>query len=213
MAPSGADPRSDASPVKELPRTARGARTRAALVTAARTVFERDGYLDARLADVTAEAKVAAGSFYTYFTSKEEVFAAVLQSVQDEMVHPQVRRMIDSDAPLAVIEASNRAYLVAYRRNAKLMRLLDQVSAVDENVRALRRARGRAFAERNAQSIKDLQARGIADPEVDPLLAATALSAMVSRMAYGTFVLGDPWRMEDLVTSLTRLWANALRIT
>ena len=213
MASSGAAPRRDASSVKELPRTARGVRTRAALVTAARTVFERDGYLDARLADVTAEAKVAAGSFYTYFTSKEEVFAAVFESVQEEMVHPQVRRMIDSDDPLAVIEASNRAYLVAYRRNAKLMRLLDQVAAVDENVRALRRARGRAFAERNAQSIKELQARGIADPEVEPFLAATALSAMVSRMAYGTFVLGDPWQLEDLVTSLTRLWANALRIT
>ena len=212
MASSGAGPRSDASSVKELPRTARGARTRASLVTAARTVFERDGYLDARLADITAEAKVAAGSLYTYFASKEEVFAAVLESVQEEMVHPQVRRMIDSDDPLAVIEASNRAYLVAYRRNAKLMRLLDQVAAVDENVRALRRARGRAFAERNAQSIKDLQARGIADAEVDPFLAATALSARVSRMAYGTFVLGDPWQLEDLVTSLTRLWANALRI-
>ena len=156
---------------------------------------------------------MAAGSFYTYFTSKEEVFAAVLESVQEEMVHPQVRRMIDSDDPLAVIEASNRAYLVAYQRNAKLMRLLDQVSAVDENVRALRRARGGAFAERNAQSIKDLQARGIADRALDPFLAATALSAMVSRMAYATFVLGDPWELEDLVTALTRLWTNALRIT
>ena len=213
MASTEAAPRRDSGPAKDRPRTARGARTRAALITAARTVFERDGYLDARLADVTAEAKVAAGSFYTYFTSKEEVFAAVLESVQEEMVHPQVRRMIDSDDPLAVIEASNRAYLVAYQRNAKLMRLLDQVSAVDENVRALRRARGGAFAERNAQSIKDLQARGIADRALDPFLAATALSAMVSRMAYATFVLGDPWELEDLVTALTRLWTNALRIT
>ncbi|NQD89338.1 TetR/AcrR family transcriptional regulator [Paenarthrobacter sp. CM16] len=209
----GSAQRRDGGSAKESPRTARGARTRAALVAAARTVFERDGYLDARLADITTEAKVAAGSFYTYFTSKEEIFAAVLESVQEEMVHPQVRRMIPSDAPLAVIEASNRAYLTGYRRNAKLMRLMEQVSAVDDGVRVLRRARGRAFAERNAQSIKDLQARGIADPEVDAFLAATALSAMVSRMAYGAFVVGDPWGMEDLVACLTRLWANALRIT
>jgi AcrR family transcriptional regulator len=213
MASSRVAPHRDDDPVKELPRTARGARTRSALITAARTVFERDGYLDARLADITAEAKVAAGSFYTYFNSKEEVFAAVLESVQEEMVHPHVRQMIDSDDPVAVIEASNRAYLVAYRRNAKLMRLLDQVGAVDENVQAHRRARGRAFAERNAQSIRDLQARGIADPEVDPFLAANALASMVSRMAYGTFVLGDPWELEELVTALTRLWTNALRIS
>lgn len=34
------------------PVTARGMRTRAALVAAARRVFERDGYIDARLTDI-----------------------------------------------------------------------------------------------------------------------------------------------------------------
>src|SRR5919108_2822994 len=98
---------------REPPRTARGARTRAALVKAARTVFERDGYLNARLTDITAEADVATGSFYTYFTNKEEIFAAVLAEAQEEMLHPHVRAMTDSDDPVALIEAANRAYLLA----------------------------------------------------------------------------------------------------
>ena len=70
------------------PATGRGARTRAALVKAARTVFERSGYLDARLADITQEANCATGSFYTYFANKEEVFAAVLEGAQEDMMHP-----------------------------------------------------------------------------------------------------------------------------
>src|SRR5881398_2960578 len=156
------------TPVREPPRTPRGARTRAALVTAARTVFERDGYLNTRLTDITAEANVATGSFYTYFASKEEIFAAVLAEVQEEMLHPHVRE--------------------------------------------LRRRRGEAFAERNARTIRDLQARGLADPDVDPLLAASALSAMVGRMAYSTYVIGDDWGLDELVATLTRLWANALRL-
>ena len=198
--------------LREPPRTARGARTRAALVTAARTVFERDGYLNARLTDITAEANCSTGSFYTYFTNKEEIFAAVMEQAQEEMLHPHVREMTDSDDPTALIEASNRAYLVAYRRNAKLMGLLEQVANIDDDVRELRRRRGAAFAERNAKSIRDLQARGLADPDVDPLLAASALSSMVGRMAYSVYVLGDDWSLEDLVATLTRLWANALRI-
>ena len=113
---------------------------------------------------------------------------------------------------MAIIEASNRAYLLAYQRNARLMRLLEQVAAIDDNVRELRLRRGRTFVERNARSIRDLQARGIADPDVDPLLAATALSAMVGRMAYTTYVIGEESDLEQLVTTLTRLWANALRI-
>lgn len=210
-------PRSDAaapatSPPREPPRTARGERTRAKLIAAARTVFERDGYLDARLADITTEAGTAAGSFYTYFSNKEEIFAAVLAEVQEEMLHPHVREMTDRDSPVTVIEAANRAYLVAYERNAKLMRLLEQVATIDDDVREFRRRRGAAFAERNARGIRDLQARGLADPELDPLLAANALSAMVSRMAYGTYVLGDGWKLEELVAALTRLWVNALRI-
>ena len=52
------------------PVTRRGIRTRQALVEAARVVFERDGYLDARLSDITAEANCATGTFYTYFNDK-----------------------------------------------------------------------------------------------------------------------------------------------
>ncbi|KHL15149.1 UNVERIFIED_CONTAM: TetR family transcriptional regulator [Mumia flava] len=198
--------------MRELPRTARGARTRARLVEAARTVFERDGFLDARLADITGEAGTAAGSFYTYFASKEEIFSAVLDEVKEEMLHPQVRDVADGDDPVAVIEASNRAYLESYRRNAALMRLLDQVAAIDDTFREVRRERGLAFTQRNARSIRALQDRGLASPDVDAGLAATALSMMVSRTAYSAFVLGDDWDLDQLVETLTTLWVNALDI-
>ena len=198
---------------RELPRTTRGLRTRAALVAAARRVFERDGYIDARLTDITAEARCAVGSFYTYFANKEEIFAAVLEEAKEEMLHPNVREMTGTDDPVAVIEAANRAYLEAYARNARLMRLLDQVADIDEGVRALRRRRSEAFTRRNARAIRELQVRGVADPELDALLAATALSSMVSRMAQLTFVQGEPWELDELVETLTRLWTNALRIT
>jgi AcrR family transcriptional regulator len=202
----------NSDPVREPPRTARGARTRAALIAAARTVFERDGYLNARLTDITAQARCSTGSFYTYFTNKEEVFAAVLEEAQEEMLHPHVREVTDAEDPIAVIEAANRHYLEAYERNAALMRLLDQVATIDDDVRELRRRRGALFAERNARSIRDLQARGLADPELDPLLAARALSSMVGRTANAVYVLGDHVDREVLVATLTRLWANALRL-
>jgi AcrR family transcriptional regulator len=202
----------DAVAVREPPRTARGARTRAALVTAARTVFERDGYLNARLTDITAQASCSTGSFYTYFTNKEEVFAAVLEEAQEEMLHPHVREVAGAEDPVAVIEASNRAYLEAYERNAKLMRLLEQVATIDDGFRELRRRRGALFAQRNARSIRDLQARGLADPDLDPVLAARALSAMVGRMAHSVYILGDHVDRDELVATLTRLWANALRL-
>lgn len=193
--------------------SARGARTRIALVRAARQVFERDGFLDARITDITARAGVAAGSFYTYFTSKEEVFAAVMEDVEEEMLHPRIRELADGDDPLSVIEAANRAYLLAYRRNAKLMGLMEQVAQIDDDFRRLRLRRVRAFTERNARALVHLQQQGLADPELDPPLAARALSAMVSRIAYLRYVQGfGNESHETLVQMLTRLWVGALGI-
>jgi AcrR family transcriptional regulator len=195
------------------PASARGTRTRTALVDGARVVFERDGFVAARITDISAQAGVATGSFYTYFTSKEDAFAAVMAEVQDEMLHPRLREIADGDEPLAVIEAANRAYLAAYRRNAKLMALMEQVAHIDEEFRRLRLRRVRAFEQRNAKALIGLQRRGLADPQLDPHLAASALSTMVSRIAYLRYVQGyGNESAEALVQTLTRLWAGALGI-
>jgi AcrR family transcriptional regulator len=204
--------------LREPPATERGLRTRAALVAAARQVFEREGYLDARLIDITRAAHCSAGTFYTYFSGKEDIFAAVLEVAQEDMLHPGMPHVAGDDDPAAVIEASNRAYLKAYKRNSKLMGLLEQVANIDPEFRELRTSRANAFVRRNARSIAKLQAKGQADQDLDPLLASRALSAMMSRVAFGHFVTHEdrddspPTSEEDLVQIVTRLWVNALRI-
>jgi hypothetical protein len=134
------------------------------------------------------------------------------------MLHPGMPHVPSDDDPAAVIEASNRAYLKAYKRNSKLMGLLEQVANIDPEFRELRTSRSNAFVRRNARSIAKLQAQGQADPDLDPLLASRALSAMISRIAFGHFVTGEDRddtpvaTEEDLVQIVTRLWINALRI-
>ena len=201
-----------ASDAPQTPRTARGVRTREALVRAARAVFERDGFLAARTTDIALAAGVASGSFYTYFRTKDEAFAAVMAELQEEMLHPGVRGDAGVDDPVAAIDAANRAYLSAYARSARLLAVMEQVAAVDEGFRRLRLERGEAFAARNARAIERWQRRGLADPALDPLLAAHALDAMVSRMAAMVFVAGEPFDVESMTVTLTRLWVNALRI-
>jgi AcrR family transcriptional regulator len=195
-----------------MPVSARGIRTRAALIAAAREVFERDGYLDARMSDISLAAGVAAGSVYTYFDGKEEIFAAVVDQVQEEMLHPRLRSRTGVTDPRRLIDLANREYLCSYQKNARLMGLLEQVAQVDENFRALRIQRGTAFISRNARMIRGLQEAGLADKSLDPELTAHALSAMVSRMAYLAFVLEQPMPFERLVTTLNQLWANALQL-
>lgn len=208
------------------PLTPRGERTRAALVTAARAVFERDGFLDTRLADIAAAAGCSVGTFYSYFENKEQILTAVLEVAEKEMLRPArpqpehggVRSERELD-PRARIEAAHRSYFTAYRRNARLMLLMEQVATLDPRLRDFRRRRGWTFTDRNAESIATLQREGWADPGLDPVMSARALSGMVARMAYHAYALGEldpdgPQTEEDeaLVRTATTLWVNALAI-
>jgi AcrR family transcriptional regulator len=194
------------------PSSQRGKRTRATLIAAARTIFERDGFLDARITDITAQADVAQGTFYTYFNDKEEIFAAVVESMEADMLHTHVRGRVTDASPYALICAANEEYLKSYQQNARLMAAFEQVAQIDDHFRDLRAKRSDAFLKRNAKLIKTLQDRGEADASLDPLVAAEALSWMVSRMAYQVFVQGRRIPFKLLTETLNRLWFNALRL-
>ncbi len=201
------------SPGPERPRRADAERNRKALVAAARRVFERDGFVNARVTDIADEAGVAHGSFYSHFRGKEDAFAAVLGEIEEQMLHPGPALPGAGADPAAVIESANLAYLEAYRRNARLMALLEQVATVDEKFLELRLQRSAAFLARNARAIRRLQRDGLADPALDPDLAALALSTMISRSAYVAFALGrESVDVHHLAATVTRLWLNALRI-
>ncbi|GAB47675.1 TetR/AcrR family transcriptional regulator [Mobilicoccus pelagius] len=196
-----------------VPQTDRGRRTRAAIIAAARRVFERDGYLDSRLVDIASEASCSVGTLYTWFEGKDEVLAAVLLEAQHEMLHPGTTRFASSDDPVAIVRAANRAYFEAYARNAALNRLLDQVAVVDDRFHRMRMARADAFVTRNARAIHDLQERGLADRGVDAQIASLALSGMVSRLAQSIYVHGLDAPVDEVVEVATRLWTNALGLT
>lgn len=198
--------------LRPQPATARGARTRKTLVDAARLVFERDGYFNSRLTDITSQAQCSIGTFYTYFETKEQIFASVLAAAKEDMMHPGMERVSTVGTPYEVIEASNRAYFESYVRNAKLMDLLEQVASIDMKFREVRRRRSAQFIERNARSIMALQNQGLADPNLDALVASRALSTMVSRLAYYTYVLEEEASIDELVETSTQLWCNALQI-
>ena len=72
-----------------------------------------------------------------------------------------------------MIEAGNRAYLLAYRRNAKLMGLMEQVARSTLTSGACGFAGPGPSRARNAQALERLQERGLADTDLDPRLAAT----------------------------------------
>ncbi len=194
--------------------TAKGLRTRDELRGAARRVFERDGYLETRVADIAAEAGLAHGSFYTYFPSKQAVFLDVVRDVGRQIgdaVAPS-----PADAGLDAYEAlarSNRRYLDVYRANSVIWALVEQVATVDPAIHRIRLLGRRRHVERVAKTIRRWQERGLADPDVDPRTTAGALVSMLSNFAYWWLAGGDAYDADAAGRTLTDVWARAVGLS
>jgi AcrR family transcriptional regulator len=195
------------------PRSRKGMQTRARLLDAAKIVFERDGFLDARIADIAEAAQLAIGSFYHYFDSKEQIFREIAQLQEARLTapDPSAAEHSDADSPWERIRRANRRYLMRYRDEAALMGVIEQVSRYDEHVNTARFATMKHFVVRVERVIRGLQEQGVADPRLDPLFAADALGAMVARFAELWLVQGyREYDFEQAVEQLTILWGNAL---
>lgn len=204
---------SDAEPEvpAKTPRRQRGKRTRAALVDAAQLVFERDGYLDARVADIAAAAGVAHGSFYTYFDSKEDVFRELVEAAILE-VAAAIDAREDGLAPADRIRAGNRRYIDAYARHAGLLGLIEQVGTLSQFHTMRRELRGR-FVARVEAVIGEYRAHG--EVQVEPMddhVVSHALVGMMDSFAYNWFVLGDSFKREVALENLDAIWMRTLGI-
>lgn len=207
---------SDDERKSSAPQTRRGRNTRARLVQAAKEIFERDGFLAARVTDIAEHAGFSHGAYYHYFTSKEQLFREVAEMQEARLTAPpDEHESVDTrdDSARARIRNANRRYLERYREEARIMGVIEQVSRYDPHVNDVRMARQKHFAERSERAIRRWQREGIADSGIDPALAGDALGAMVARFAELWLVQGyREYDFDHVVEQLSVLWANALQL-
>ena len=180
-------------------------------MAAARRVFERDGYLDTRVADIAAEADLAHGSFYTYFSSKQSVFLAIVREIGRQIREAVAPSPADGDLDTyEALDRSNRRYLDAYRANSVIWALVEQVATIDPEIHRIRLLGRRQHVDRVAKTIRRWQERGLADPSVDPHTTAGALVCMLSNFAYWWLAGGDTYEDDAAARTLTEIWARAV---
>lgn len=188
-------------------------RTRAALLRAARDVFERDGFYPARLADITDAAGVSTGTLYNYYRSKEEIFRDVITDVARELSDVAEYEQMDRPRdPVQGLRAANRAYVHGYRRNARLMLLLPQIGEANEDIRALTASIVENYQGRLAQAIERWQRDGLVYSDIDPTYTARALTLMTQRLAIAASEgpAGFDYDEGLLVTTINQVWERAL---
>ncbi|XVU27357.1 TetR/AcrR family transcriptional regulator [Actinoplanes sp. CA-054009] len=113
-------------------RQQQAAQTGAELKAAAIRVFERAGYLNTKITDITAEAGRATGSFYKHFASKEQLLQALLTDLLAESDVAAMRPEHKSDfADREAVRFHVAEYWDFYRRHRTVLAALQQAAIVD----------------------------------------------------------------------------------
>ncbi len=193
------------------PLTARGERTRTHLLAAARQVFADQGFAATRMSDIAAAAGVSHGTVYTYFDTKEDVLAAVLDDVVADL-HEALRASTATD-PVARIRDANNRYLDGYAQHGRLLLVVEEAAQTDARFLGVLTELRTTHVARVAAAIRRLQADGDAATDIDPMAAAAALCAMVEGFARHWFGRGEQHDPALATDTLTLLWARALGLS
>lgn len=198
----------------QAPISAKGHRTRRKLLDAAQIVFERDGFLNTKIADISREAGVAHGTFYTYFDSKTEIFRILVAEVMEMVYNTQITPGDGSDlTPRQKVERGNRQWVKVVHQHRAMLRLLEEVATFDKEIFAMRLRVRIESAERIRKSIERWQREGVARTDLESGPMAGALVAMVSNFTYFWLMLGESdYDDETAIRTLTELYVSALQL-
>lgn len=179
------------------PRTARGERTRRALLSAAAAEFGEKGFHDGSISGITRRAGCALGSFYTYFGSKDDIFRALVDDMSAQVrdyVGPRIAQARDG------IEAERiglLSFLEFARDHKEIYRIIDEAEFVDQ---AAYRAHYENTAARMASRLTRAAERGdvIADVEEVHAWAIMGMNVFLG-LRYGVW---DDSRPADEVAAI-----------
>jgi AcrR family transcriptional regulator len=160
---------------------ARGKRTMRKLLDAGVEIFAQRGFHAARVDDIVKLAKTSHGTFYLYFSNKEELFRALAQEVAGEMI-----TLADSLPPVDP-GPEGRAELRAW-----LARFVEVYEHYGPVIRAWTEAEigGSEFGRLGTDVLTEFsrvltgRIRRSSSPDINPQIAALAVVAMIERFNY-----------------------------
>jgi AcrR family transcriptional regulator len=115
----------------KAPRTARGARTLRKILDAAIAEFGERGFAETSIVGITSRAKVALGTFYTYFDSKESLFAALVQDMSGKVRDLVAPALAGASDALDGEKRALTAYLQFVAEHKEVYRIVDEAEFVD----------------------------------------------------------------------------------
>lgn len=181
------------------------------LLDAAMEVFAKRGYHAARVDDIVKLARTSHGTFYLYFSNKEDLLHALVSEAGevvgalDEALGP-----VDSGPEgWAALRHWMERFSDEWRRYAPVLRAWTDLLMNDAELTAQAHAAAASVATTLATRIAETDG----GPGIDPIAAAEAVIAMVDRFHYIREFAGEPVDAAALDTLTTMVHKAAFNGT
>jgi AcrR family transcriptional regulator len=115
---------------------ARGRRTMRKLLDAGVEIFAQRGFHAARVDDIVKLAKTSHGTFYLYFSNKDDLFKTLLQDALDDMktIGDEFPVVTRNESGKAALRDWVRRFCDIYAAHASVIRILSQAEVIGEEV-------------------------------------------------------------------------------
>jgi AcrR family transcriptional regulator len=182
---------------------------RQALLAAGADLFSRQGYREVSIEEIARGAGVGTGSFYTYFTGKEEFYEEILDGIEQQGRQEVDRLVASFESPLNRLKAVYRFATLGIRRSPLLLGVLTGSKKYAFPGQAARRERGDTLRRHIEEKIGEILAAGARALELrvglfrDPRRLALALFDAVLMQI-------DSPNVEELMDDALRLIERGL---
>ncbi|MDQ3245281.1 MAG: TetR/AcrR family transcriptional regulator [Pseudomonadota bacterium] len=190
----------------KTPRTARGERTMRKILDAALEEFGERGFGEASIVGITGRAKVALGTFYTYFDSKEALFRALVHDMSGQVRDHVAPALKDASNALDGERRALAAFLDFATRNKQVYRIIDEAEFVDpDGFRTHYESTAARIAQRLAGGTRTGELRKLGTPVEEEVVAWAMMGANVFLgLRYAVWGSGDADEVADAMHRLLR---------
>lgn len=201
---------------QELPLGPRAAKTRRAILAAATATFAENGYANTTMAHVAAAAGVGLGTVYQYFRDRADLIRALVRGRVTNRLNEAELGWRAADG-LAGVERMLGRFVAAYAETASFAGVWEEVVHLEPELADLRRHLGRQFTAAVTTELRRAAKQGLVRDGLDAEITARALTAMVDRFCFVTYVFDPPESGAPdpgvAAKELAQLWADAIGLT
>lgn len=177
--------------------------TRTRILAAAADMFAEQGYSNASLDKVAARAGMSKGAVYWHFSSKQDLFLAILEqnlSRDLRVLAAQIQDVLTAEDPLAAIHSWLEAMRACMESESSLF-LEFVTSSREQEVQEKLQALYGKMLDQMGSTLKLMQEQGYFAKDLDPYATGLIIDSILKGMMIESLI--DPRRFQDPVVIQT----------